>query len=167
MSTFVPVHGLRGSLAVALTDSATTMSVDDASLCLLRAIVKDDNYTYLLIRAGYNYEIVKMSGFVGTALDITRAQDGTTAQAFPVGTEVDFVLSSSAIEDIISDKLLGQVNITGEGEITVTKNGPNDYTISAPKINITSDSDKILVGGEYPNFVISAPLLNCCSSESS
>lgn len=159
---FVPVHGLRGTLKAALTDFATTISVDDGSLCLLQQRITAGDYTYLMVQTGYSYEIIKMTGFVGQQLAVTRAQDHTSAQAFPVGAEVKFVLSESAIADIINEKMLGQVEITGAGIVTVTKNSPNNYTISAPKVSITSDTDKILVGGEFPDFVISAPLLSDC-----
>jgi len=115
-----------------------------------------------MIQTGYNYEIVKTVSFTGNALNVVRAQDATIAQSFPSGASVVFVLSQSAIDDIVSQQNIGQIQITGAGIVTVTEIAPNQFSISAPMINITSDSEKILVGGEFPNFVISSPLLSDC-----
>jgi hypothetical protein len=58
--------------------------------------------------------------------------------------------------------MLGQIALTGEGIITVTKTSDNSFSIYAPPVSITSESDKVLVGGEFPNFVLSAPLVSGC-----
>ena len=161
---FVPVHGLDGTIRVALTDFATTIAVDDNSLCLLQQRIQGSDYTYIMVQTGYSYEIVKMTGFVGQQINVIRAQDRTVAQNFPAGAQIKFVLSESAVADIINEKMLGQINIQGEGIVTVTKNDTNTFTISAPEVTLTSTSDKILVGGEFPDFVISAPVMgDCCS----
>lgn len=161
---FKPVHGINGSLTQALTAAGGVIYVDDSTLCLLkRRLLDSGDYTYLLLRQAYDYEIVKTTGFSANAVSVERAQDGTVAQAFPIGTEVEFVLSASAIADLIADRGLAEVNITGGGIVTVTKLGTNEYSISAPPVDITSDSPNVLVGGEFPNFVLSAPLLvDCC-----
>jgi hypothetical protein len=139
------------------------MTVDDATLAILKkTLINSDDYTYLIIKTTTTYEIVKATGFTGNTVNIARAQDDTTAQAFSTGTEVDFVMGDSAIADIINEKMLGQIDIIGGGMVTVTKLGTNSYQISAPPIAITSDSDKVLVGGEFPNFVLSAPAVSGC-----
>lgn len=160
---FKSIYGLVGTLTVDLTDFATAMTVDDATLAILKkTLISDDDYTYLIIKTTTAYEIVKATGFVGNTVAITRAQDSTAAQAFIAGTEVDFVMGDSAIADIINDKMLGQIEITGGGMVTVTKLGANSYKVSAPAISIVSESDKILVGGEFPDFVLSAPAVSGC-----
>lgn len=160
---FKPVHGIRGNLTQLLTAFADAISIDSSSMTLLQKILGNSDYTYLLIRTSYDYEIVKTNGWIGNSVSIVRAQDGTIAQEFPIGASVEFVLSTSALSDIVNQHSLGEIELTGAGIVTVQKTGVNQYTISAPKIGITSDSDKILVGGEFPNFVISTPLLrDCC-----
>lgn len=160
---FKPVHGVRGTLKTALTSFADTIVVDDSTLIFLRKMLTSPDYTYLLIRTDYSYEIVKTAGFTGNTISVLRGQDGTVAQAFPIGAEVEFVLGNAAISDIVTQQMLGQINIQGDGIVTVTKLADNDYLISAPAITIESESDKILVGGEFPNFIISTPLLrDCC-----
>lgn len=159
---FKPVHGVRGSLTAPINTMATSLLLDDATVCLLKNMLSGSDYTYLMIQTGYNYEIVKTVSFTGNALNVVRAQDATIAQSFPSGASVVFVLSQSAIDDIVSQQNIGQIQITGAGIVTVTEIAPNQFSISAPMINITSDSEKILVGGEFPNFVISSPLLSDC-----
>lgn len=160
---FKPVHGIRGNLIAGISSFATALSVDDDTLCLLRRRLTNGDHTYMLVRASYDYEIVKVVGFTSTGITVIRAQDGTTAQAFLAGAELEFVLSEGAIAEVIADKALGEINLTGGGMVTVVQTGVNAYTISAPEINITSVSANILVGGEFPNFVLSAPLIiDCC-----
>lgn len=161
---FKPVHGIRGVLTAPITAFSVILFVDNDSLCLLQKRLPDaGDYTYLLIRAAYDYEIVKVTAVSSVGVTVERGQDNTTAQTFLTGSAVEFVLSEAAIAEIINQKALGEVVITGEGMVTVQKTGPNQFLISAPEIDLTSDSSSILVGGEFPNFVISSPLLtDCC-----
>lgn len=160
---FKSIYGLSGQLSASLTDFALAMTVDDYTLAALRQALKvDGDYTYLIIKTATAYEIVKTNGFTGNTVNIIRAQDGTTALSFDSGVVVEFVMGDSAIADIINNKALGQIDIQGDGMVTVTKLGPNSYKISAPEISITSESDKVLVGGEFPNFILSAPLISGC-----
>lgn len=160
---FKPVHGVDGTLVTSVDMNATTLVVDNGTLCLLKRRMQSGDYTYLLMRQNYDYEIVKVTGFVANGLTVLRGQDSTVRKAFTAGAEIEFVLGAAAIQDIITERGLAEVNITGDGIVTVTKNSTNNYTISAPEINITSDSPNVLVSGEFPNFVLSAPvLINCC-----
>ena len=159
---FKSLYGLCGELASALTDFATTLTVDDELLCKLRLGLKGTDYTYLIVKTATAYEIVRTNGFVGNSVNIIRAQDSTTPQTFSSGTAVEFVMGDQAIADMINDRMLGQITLTGEGIITVTKTSDNSFSIYAPPVSITSESDKVLVGGEFPNFVLSAPLVSGC-----
>src|SRR5574340_1256519 len=159
---FKSLYGLCGELTVALTTFATSMTVDDELLAKLRLGLVNSDYTYLIIKTATAYEIVRTNGFVGNNVAILRAQDGTVAQAFPANTTIEFVMGDQAIADMINDRMLGNLTITGSGMITVTKVGTNNFDIYAPPISITSTSTKVLVGGEFPNFVLSAPLVSGC-----
>lgn len=159
---FKPVHGLKGTLVTGITDFGTTLILDNEALAMLRSRVPSGDHTYLLLRQAYDYEIVRTVVIEKTYVTVIRAQDGTTAQAFLSGTVVEFVLSEQAIEEIITDKALGEIEITGGGIVTVEKLGTNTYKISAPAIALTSEDDSIIVGGEFPNYVISAPIKSDC-----
>lgn len=161
---FKPVHGIDGTLVNSITVPSATLVVDDATLCLLKRRLADaGDYTYLLIRQAYDYEIVKTTSFAANGVNVLRAQDGTTALAFPAGAEIEFVLGAAAIQDILAQRGLDEITLEGGGIVTVTQLGVNHYSISAPAISITSSSPNVLVGGTFPNFVLSAPLLtDCC-----
>lgn len=160
---FKPVHGIDGTLLTGVSASATTLIVDDTTLCLLKRRLTSADYTYLLLRQNYDYEIVKTTGIVGNGVAVLRAQDGTSPLIFTAGAQVEFVLGAAAIQDVITDRGLAEVVLDGDGIVTVTRNSANNYTISAPEITITSDSPNVLVSGDFPNFVLSAPtLVNCC-----
>lgn len=160
---FKPVHSLLGTLTTGVSAVATSIVLDEDSACILSTILKEPgDYTYLMISQLPKLEIVKVTATLPNIV-ITRAQDGTTAQSFTAGATVEFVFSESAIQDIINEKSLGQVQLIGDGIVTVLDLGNNTFKISAPEISITSSSPDILVGGEFPNFIISAPVkLDCC-----
>lgn len=159
---FKSLYGFCGELTAALTSFATAIVVDDELLAKLRIALTGTDYTYLIIKTTTTYEIVRTNGFVGNTVGVIRAQDGTTAQAFSANDTVEFVMGDAAIADMINDRMLGQIELTGSGMITVTKTSDNSYEIFAPEVTITSESDKILVGGAFPNFILSAPLVSGC-----
>lgn len=160
---FKPVHGLDGYLTAALGAADTTMQVDEYSLCALRRVLSEPgDWTYLLIRTVAAYEVIKVTAVPGPGVTIERAVDGTTAAAWAIQTAVLFYFTESAIADIITAQNVGEIELKGSGIVEVTKVGANEYQIHAPPISIVSESDKILVGGEFPNFVISSPLVSDC-----
>ena len=159
---FKSLHGLQGTLAAALSSGGTVLTVDSESMGLLRCRLADGNHSYLLISNASGYEVVKLVDVQNTTATIVRGQDGTTARAFTAGSKVEFVLGDAAVQDIINEKLLGQVHLTGTGVAQVTKLGPNTYNIFVPPITIVSASTDIIVEGEYPAFVISAPIKSDC-----
>lgn len=159
---FKPVHGLRGTLLSSVGTGATSLVLDFDSMALLRSRIGAEDYTYALIRTGYSYEVVKIVLVQIASVTVDRGQDGTTAQAFSAGSQIEFVLGEAAIQDIIDEKLLGEIHLTGTGVAEVTKLGPNTYNVFVPTIYITSESEDIIVEGEYPEFVISAPIKSDC-----
>ena len=160
---FKPVHGLDGYLTVALGPSDTTMQVDEYSLCALRRVLSEaGDWTYLLIRTVAAYEVVKVTAVPGPGVTIVRGVDGTTAIAWGIQSAVVFFFTESAIADVITARNVGEIELTGSGIVEITKVGPNNYLVYAPPVTITSDSDKILVGGEFPDFVISSPTVSDC-----
>lgn len=158
---FKALYGFCGELALALTTVATTITLDDVSMARIRqGLQSGASYTYLIVKTTANYEVLLTQAFLGNTISVARAQDGTTAQAFPLGAEVEFCMGDAAIAAMINERALGQITLTGGGIVTVTQTGTNSYQVAAPAVSITSESDDILVGGEFPNFVLSAPVIN-------
>ena len=160
---FKALYGMTGSLAAPLTSVATAIMPDDYLMCNLRyALNNGANYTYLIVKTLTTYEVLLTESFAGNMINVARAQDGTTAQAFPQNAEIDFCMGDAAIAAMINERALGQLSLSGSGIVTVTQTGTNSYQISAPPISIVSESSKILVGGGFPNFVLSAPVIDGC-----
>lgn len=160
-----PVHGVEGYLLSDIDSLDSSMLVDDATAAILSRVLEyGTHYTYLMLREGLNYELVRTAAIKGNQIGITRGQDSSTPQDFTsASTSVLFVLSASAIADIIQDKALGEVELVGAGIVTVTKLATNSYSISAPEVTLESDTDQVLVGGSFPDFTISAPeKKGCC-----
>lgn len=143
---------------------ATSLLLDPDAASLLRSRLGTDGYTYLLLSNAANYEVVKATAVVASVVTIERAKDGTTAAVFTMGDTVEFILGSDAVADIVSEKVLDEIQLVGEGAAVVTKIGVNSYSLYVPEITLVSSTTDILVGGEYPNFVISAPIkADCCA----
>lgn len=159
---FKPVHGLRGTLLEGISAIATSLVLDSASISLLRTRLDTGNHTYALIRNAYAYEVVKITNVQPASITVVRGQDGTTAAIFAPGSQIEFVLGDAAIQDIIEDKMLDEIHLSGSGAAEVTKTGTNSYTVHVPVITLVSESPDILVDGEYPEFVISAPIKSDC-----
>lgn len=159
---FKPMHGLQATLLTALGTGNTVAQLDSNSIAMLKARLGTGNHTYVLIKNAAAYEIAKITAVYADSVTLVRGQDGTTAKVFALGSSVEFVLGEAAIQDIIEEKMLSEVHITGSGIADVQKVGLNTYIINVPTINITSESPDILVSGEYPEFVISAPIKSDC-----
>ena len=159
---FKPVYGINGYLTLAMNAGDTTATIDESTACIINRVLQVGDWTYLVITSIVGFEVIKVTAITGYTITVVRAQDGTAALNWPVDTSVSFEFVASAITDIINANNLGTFVLKGEGIVTVTQTGVNEYTISAPEITMTSTSDKILVGGEFPNFVISSPLVSDC-----
>lgn len=89
------------SAAISSSDSSATLTTGGgASFPTLSA----GEYFYATITATSGvYEIVKVTSRSTDAISITRAQEGTTAIAFPQGSIVELRITAQAITDAISD----------------------------------------------------------------
>ena len=89
MSLDTTHFGQNSTLAADILPSDTVINLpygDGAKYQPLAA----GKYFYLTIRSGTRREVVKVTSIVGDTLYVTRGQDGTTPQAFPVDACVNF-----------------------------------------------------------------------------
>ena len=159
---FKPVHSLQGWITSALTALNTAVFVDEVSYALLQRKLGAGNHTYAVIKNSAEFEVVKITAVGNGMITIVRAQDGTTATPFATGAEIEFVMGAQAIQEIISTQIDTEVTLEGGGMVTVTKVGPNHYTVFAPEVTLASETDQIIVGGNFPNFVLSTPTKQGC-----
>ena len=87
------------TLSSAITNSATSIAVADASLF---PTLGSGDYFYATIGEGSGSEIVKVTAISSNTLTVTRAQDGTTASAFSSGETIALRVVAAALDDIAS-----------------------------------------------------------------
>ena len=87
------------TLASATTNSATSLTVSDASSF---PSLGGGDYFYASIGEGLTSEIVKVTAVSSNTLTVTRGQDGTTAAAYSTGTVVALRVVAAALDDIAS-----------------------------------------------------------------
>lgn len=78
----------------------TDLPIFDEHLAKLQNVLGSAGYTYLQIKDGTNIEIIKVQETNGN-LSVTRGLEQTTPTTFPKGSCVMWVLTSSAVRDIV------------------------------------------------------------------
>lgn len=160
----IPLHQLVGSLTTAINTLVGTMVVDLASYSLIKSKLDAIDWTYLSIQYGSTFEIVKVtSANTNGSITIQRGLAPTTAQSFPVGAEVKFIMGEQAVADLIIEHQLGNFNITGSGSVTVTQTGPTSFNIHSPVISLSGQDGVKITGSMAAGFVVSLQNpIPCC-----
>ena len=90
------------TLAASLSDVATSATITDGSM--LQAPTGGD-FELLTLAAAGNYEIIKVTARTGNTLGtIARAQEGTTAQSWPIGTRVFAGITAGSLGDFLRNE---------------------------------------------------------------
>lgn len=100
-------------LAASITDDATTISIQGADAGKFPALVAGDWTPATIIDAANNMEIVKITARAGAVLTVERAQEGTTAKAFPAGARIDVRITAGAFAALADRDGLKEVAYTG------------------------------------------------------
>jgi hypothetical protein len=162
--SFVSIPGFNTALVGAVSSGAGLLPIDP-SVAAIFAAQLGGNYTYASLSDGVNYEIVRINSVSSANLAVTRAQDGTTASAFPSGACIRYVWTT---EGIIAIAAGGSLILTGTGAVTATQTGPNAWTVSVPVPTITATLP-IEAMGAFPAWSIDfqgAYGACCCGSGS-
>ena len=94
-------NNAKTTLSGALTSSATTCTVSDASV--FPTIGSYDYFYMTLEDVNLNREIVKVTAVSSNTLTITRAQDDTTARAFSNGDKAELRLTTKGLQDVVDN----------------------------------------------------------------
>lgn len=106
MAILKVANNAKSTLAVELSSSATSLTIQSDDASLFPALAAGEWFPLTLIQPTGGREIVRATARTGAAITIVRAQEGTTAKVFPVGSAVDLRLTSGAIaEFVLSDVL--------------------------------------------------------------
>jgi hypothetical protein len=89
-----------GVLAVAASNSATTFQLNTGQGALFPAPTMGQGF-YAWVQSGSTVEAVFVTNVTADVLTVTRAQEGTTAQAFPVGAIVEMRLTAAVLSAFV------------------------------------------------------------------
>ena len=99
--TVLLANNVSTTLAVDITASSVSLTVADGNR--FPALTSGQYFYATLVAPTGALEIVKVSSRVGNVLGITRAQEGTQAQAFPSGSRIDMRVTAQSIYDAVDD----------------------------------------------------------------
>ena len=112
MATESPANGVSTTLAAAITNTATALSLASATG------FPNGQYTCLL-SDGTNAELVEASALAGATLTVARATEtwagSATAYAFGIGTKVTIVTSVQSVKNLITSYAGGLSNYAPSG----------------------------------------------------
>lgn len=90
-------NNAASSLAVALSDTGTSLTVKAGEGALFKAPTGTD-YELVTLSAAGNIEIVKVTARSADTLTIVRAQEGTSARAWAIGTAVEARITAGTLD---------------------------------------------------------------------
>lgn len=93
-------NNATSKLASSLTTTATTLSVTVGEGAKFPSPTGGDWFPLTLIKSSGALEILRCTARSGDVLTVTRAQEGTAAQAFSAGARVEVRLTKAVIDDI-------------------------------------------------------------------
>jgi hypothetical protein len=158
--SFAPIYGFVAATTALVSSGAGLIPIDPAVASAFAAKL-GSNFTFASISDGVNFEIVKITGVSSANLVVVRAQDGTTASSFPLGSCLRFIWEQQGITAIVG--AVPAVTITGGGAATVTNPSTNVWHINVPVTTITGVPPNATVTGSYPDFEISVTIPpGCC-----
>lgn len=155
-------NNTSSTLATAITASDTAIVVADGSQ--FPALSSGDYFYATLVSPAGTLEIVKVTARVSNSLTVVRAQDGSSAAGFQVGSLVDMRVNAQSIIDAIIQLAQAEYQVfTGTGSQTVftLSSIPADVTAALVVVNglvMTYTSDYTISGATLT--FTSAPALN-------
>lgn len=152
---FKAAYNLVGCTITDTPALGNVMQVNDQTWAYLFGLLQPGDWTYIIAGAAPNAEVIKVIGVSANLLEVVRGFDNTTPIAHPANTDLFFVMSPSAVLDVLTANPveISGVSITGEYPITVTQETTNNFKVTIDPLSLTGD-DTIDVTGEYPNLQI-------------
>jgi len=100
-------------------------------------------YFYATLSSGSDREVVKVTAIAGDALSITRAQESTTALAFPAGARIELRVTAQTVIDAINDVALADMtDSTFKGrKLNAGTGDPQDLTSDEARKALRLDVD--------------------------
>ncbi|MES2704846.1 MAG: hypothetical protein V4649_19580 [Bacteroidota bacterium] len=155
------LYGLYGQLALAASSVATIIKVDAtlAGAIVASGFVNGVDETYFAVTANNVYEVVKVTHVNGQNLTVVRGVE-STAQAFPVGSALNFVVTAAAVLSIIGP-ITSTVQLTDSGMVTVQNTSGDIWNVDVPAPNFVGVNGVSILGA-YPNYTFTYTPADCC-----
>jgi len=118
-------NNTSSSIVGSLTASSTSVAVSAGTGVNFPALSAGQYFYATLISPTGLYEVVKCTSRVSDILTIVRAQEGTTAIAFPDGSRIDLRVTAQSVIDAIADRVAlkdqaSEISFVPTGPITAT-----------------------------------------------
>jgi hypothetical protein len=166
--TMVATPGVIGILQSTVPASATTFTVDSAYAAYLAALLVGGAWTYTKARVGRSVEVMKVTGISGQLVTATRELDNTTALTLTAGSELEFTMGASAVQDLINAAALAPAIVfTATGALTIDETSANNYTLNVPVTEVTSTDASLVVTSSGTNLFdlsVNASTIGCCAT---
>lgn len=142
-----------GYLSSAITDSATSIALTSGTGANFPSLGVSDYFYATIFQTTGISEIVKVTARLGDTLTVVRAQEGTTALAFPSGSKVELRVTAQSILDAIAAVGGGTGDVVGPASsvdnAVVRYSGTTGKLVKNSGVYI-NDANKVSLGSSTP-----------------
>jgi hypothetical protein len=135
-------NNVSSTLATAITPSDTGLVVADGSR--FPTITAGDYFYATLVSQAGQTEIVKVTARVGNSMTVARAQDGSSAASFQVGTLVDMRVNVASIAELRDEA--GEITIADAGGYYTSGTVEGALQEAMTRANLAASAGSSLVG---------------------
>lgn len=96
-------NNAQSTVAIAIGTTDTTLVVKAGEGALFPALSSGNFFNVTVITTENTFEIMKCTTRIGDTLTVVRAQEGTAALPFPIGSKVDLRITVGNIVGLIGD----------------------------------------------------------------
>lgn len=96
-------NNAQSTLAVAMDTATTSLTVKSGDGALFPALASGNFFNVTVITTENTFEIMRCTFRAGDTLTVERAQEGTAALPFPVGSKVDLRITVANLVGLVGD----------------------------------------------------------------
>jgi hypothetical protein len=121
-------NNAQGFLAVAISTGDTSLILNSGNGASFPSPGVGDYFYATISTPAGTVEIVKCTSRTSDSLSVVRAQESTTAVAFPAGSKVELRITAQSIADIVSDGVVNSREYVTPEQYGAVGDGGNDDT---------------------------------------
>ncbi len=137
-------NNASSTLATAITTSDTGVVVANGSQ--FPAIAAGEYFYVTLVSQAGQTEIVKVTARVGNSMTVVRAQDGSSAASFQVGTLVDMRVNAATVNDL-ADEHDQDIDRAINGQLTLVLTGTSSTLTASAGVFADEQYKMLLLSG--------------------